>query len=76
MDWFLYDRELRHERFNPSDIYRLKVNNRNTRTMCEICSKLTMKTLKRRHWCRSGDLINFEHISHLVPVFLLLTLNI
>ena len=25
--------------------YLLKVNNRNTRTRCEICSKLTLKTL-------------------------------
>ena len=28
--------------------YMLKVNNRNTRTMCEICSKLTIKTPERR----------------------------
>ena len=27
---------------NPASIYLLKVNNRNT--MCEICSKLTIKT--------------------------------
>ena len=27
-----------------------KVNNRNTRTRCEICSKLTVKIPKRRHW--------------------------
>ena len=26
------------------------VNNRNTRTSCEICSKLTIKIPKRRHW--------------------------
>ena len=31
-------------------IYLLKVNNRNTRTRCEICSKLTIKTPERRHW--------------------------
>ena len=29
-------------------IYLLKVNNRNTRTRCEICSKLTIKTPERR----------------------------
>ena len=29
-------------------IYLLKVNNRNTRTRCEICSKLTIKILERR----------------------------
>ena len=27
----------------PDGIYRLKVNNRNTRTMCKICSKYTIK---------------------------------
>ena len=32
----------------PSGIYLLKVNNRNTRTRCEICSKLTIKTPERR----------------------------
>ena len=29
---------------NPAGIYLLKVNNRNTRTRCETCSKLTIKT--------------------------------
>ena len=33
----------------PAGIYLLKVKNRNTRTRCEICSKLTIKTLERRH---------------------------
>ena len=28
----------------PAAIYLLKVNNRNTITMCEICSELTTKT--------------------------------
>ena len=61
----------------PIGIYRLKVNNSNTRKRCEICSKLTIKTPERRHWCRSGVfIVNFEQISHLVLVFLLLTLNI
>ena len=27
-----------------------KVSNRNTRTMCEICSKLTIKTPEQSHW--------------------------
>ena len=32
----------------------------------EICSKLTIKTPKRRHWRRFGVfIVNFEHISHL-----------
>ena len=42
----------------------LKVNNKNTWTKCEICSKLTIKTL-----------VNFEHFSNLVQVFQLLTLS-
>ena len=33
---------------NPTGIYLLKVNNRNTKTRCEICSRLTIKTPKRR----------------------------
>ena len=45
----LYD-----ESTNPAGIYLLKVNNRNTGTRCEICSKLTIKTPERRlasFWC-------------------------
>ena len=37
----------------PAGIYLFKVNNRNTRTMCEICLKLTIKTTERHHWRRS-----------------------
>ena len=36
--------------FFPASIYPLKVNNRNTRTSCKICSKLTIKTSEWRHW--------------------------
>ena len=36
-----------------TSIYLLKVNNRNTRTRCEICSKLTIKTPERCHWQKS-----------------------
>ena len=54
----------------------LKVNNINTITRCEICSKLTIKTPEWRHWHRSGVFIfNFEHSSHVVLVFLSLTLS-
>ena len=61
---------------SPAGIYLLKVNIRNIRTRCEICSKLTIKTPEQRQRCRSGVLIdNFEHVSHFVLVFLLLTLN-
>ena len=50
------------------------LNNRNTRTRCEISSELILKTPERRHWRRSVVfIVNFEHIPHLVLVFLLLT---
>ena len=53
-----------------------KVNNRNSGTRCEICSKLTIKTPERHHWHRSCVfIVKFQHISHLVLVFLLLTLS-
>ena len=59
----------------PAGNHMLKFNNKNTRTRCEICSKLTIKKSKRHQWRRSGVfIVNFEHISHLV-LFLLLTLS-
>ena len=56
----------------PVGIYMFKGNNRNTRTRGEIFSKLTMK-IPERH--SSVFIVNFEHISHLVLVFLLLILS-
>ena len=55
---------------DPAGIYLLKINKRNTRTRCEKCSKLTIKTL-----LILKDIASFEHISHLVLGFLLLILN-
>ena len=53
-----------------------KSKKRNTKQRSEICLKLTIKTPERRQLNRSGDFIlNFEHMSHLSLVFLLLTLN-
>ena len=48
----------------PAGIYMFKVNNRNTRTRSEICSKLTIKTL----WtycttCSSVSIVNFEQVN-------------
>ena len=61
---------------HAANIYLFKVNNRNTRKRSEICSKLTIKTPERRQRRRSGVfIVNFEHISHLFLVLLLLTLN-
>ena len=47
----------------PAGIYFFKVNNGNTRTMCEIISNLTMRIPERRQWRRSSVFINnFEQI--------------
>ena len=37
----------------PACVCLLKVDNRNTRIRCEICSKLTIKAAERRHWHHS-----------------------
>ena len=65
------------ERSNsPVGNYMCKVNNRNTRTRCEVCSKLTIKTPAQRHYCRSFVfIVNFGHLLHLVLMFPLLILN-
>ena len=60
-----------------------KVNIRNNRTRqeirrtrSEICSELKIKSPERPQWSRSGVFfVKFEHISHLVLAFLLLTLS-
>ena len=52
-------------------IYLLKVSNRRTGTMCEICSKLSVKTPKQ---CHSGVFIfdNLKHISYIdLSVFII-----
>ena len=60
----------------PAGIYLLKGDNRNTKTRCEIYSELTIKTPEQRQLRRSDIfIVNFEHISHIVLVFLLSTLN-
>ena len=56
--------------------YIFKVNNRNTRARCEICSKLTIKTPEPRQWrgssvlivtyftpCSSIVIVNFEQVN-------------
>ena len=61
---------------DPAANYMFEVNNGNTRKRCEIYSKLITKTPERRQWPRSGVfIVNFEHISRLVLVFLLLILS-
>ena len=48
----------------PAGNYMFKVNNRNTKTRCEICSKLTIKTPERRQWRRSGVFVVTLNIFH------------
>ena len=44
--------------------YILNENKRNTRKRCEICSMVSIKTLKQRHWRRFGVFtVNLEYIS-------------
>ena len=60
----------------PANIYLFKVNNGNIGKRCEICSELTRKKPEQRQGrCSGVFIVNFEHISHLFLVFLLLTLN-
>ena len=40
--------------------YMFTVNNRNTRTRCKICSKLTIRILER---CSSVSIVNFEQVN-------------
>ena len=48
-----------------------KVNSRSTRTRCEIFSKLTIKTPKRRQWRRSGVfMVNFENLPAGIVLFI------
>ena len=48
----------------PANIYLFKVNNRNTTKMCEICSKLTIKTPEQRHGhCFGAFIIDFEKVN-------------
>ena len=45
-------------------IYLLKVNNRNSRTRFEICSKLAIKTPERRQLCCSDIfIVNFKYFT-------------
>ena len=45
---------------HPVVVYLFKVNNKNTRTMFEICSKLTIKTLEWRQWRHYVLLLTFS----------------
>ena len=48
----------------PFDNYVFKVNMRNTRTRCEMCSKLTIKIPEPRQWRRSDILLLTLNVFH------------
>ena len=51
--------------WDPANTDLIKVNNRNSKKKCEICSKFTIKTVERHY---GVFIVNFEHISHLFLV--------
>ena len=60
----------------PTTCLRLTIETLEYMFKVQICSKLAIKTPERRQWRRSSVfIVNFELISHLDLVFLLLTLN-
>ena len=59
MDWFLYHRNFRRcERVKYRDSL-VQSNIEDTITMCEICTKLAIKTPELRHWLGKGLQHNF-----------------
>ena len=54
----------------PIGIYLFKDINRNTKTMCKICSKFVINIPEGRP---SVFIVNIEHISHIVLVVPILT---
>ena len=53
----------------PADIYLFKIDNENSRKVCEICSQLTIKAPERSQWRRSDVfIVNFQHILLIVLV--------
>ena len=53
------------------NIYLFKVNNRNSRGRCEICSKLIIKISEWCHWCYSGVfVVSIKKILNFCSVFL------
>ena len=66
----VFNRSASDHKLFPANIYLLKVSIIDTRKRWEIWSKLTIKTPDHGVF-----IVNFEHISYLFLVFLLLTLN-
>ena len=56
-------KENKTNQLSPANNYLFKVNNRNIRKRCEICSKLTIKTPGRCPWIRFDVfIVHFEHM--------------
>ena len=61
---------------NSAGMYMFRVNNKSTKTICGICSKLGIKTTERCSChCSGVCIVNFEYIPIIFQVFALLTLN-
>ena len=58
--------------WDPANIYLFKFNTRNTRERCELCSKVTVKTVENHF---DVFIVNFKQISYLFLMFLLLARN-
>ena len=68
--------EFKNTQWNfPNNMYLFKINNRNTKEKCEICSTLTTKAPERRQRRSGAFIVNVEQISYLSLALLLLILN-
>ena len=74
---FKFDSYIKHIWANyPANIYLFKVNNRNTRKRCEICSKLTIKHQNDELWTHftpfsSVSFVDFEQVNISWVVFMI-----
>ena len=69
-------RKVSHQGRLPPGMHLFIVNHGNTGTMCEVCTKLAIKTPELRHWGLSSVfIVNFEQTSRIILLFLLLNLN-
>ena len=57
----------------PDGIFLFKINDKKSRLLCEICSKLTIKTPERRYVRRCGVFINFKPFFYVLVFVLVLS---
>ena len=53
----VFSHKLLLQSYDPANIYLCKVSDRNTRKMCKVCSKLTIKKPEWHQWCFSVSLV-------------------